>query len=432
MEVQSKNGETKYIILGEKATYVFGRNQQIVDIEINDHPSLSREHAAICHGVPLAPAQYQGGAVLIDLGSANGTFIGGTAETLQRIQPNRYELLCEGLYIRFGESPLLYIVRGLSPNFASSSIPAPVVANTTPQLTEAAKKEVKADVLGNLAVYNDSDEVDSRKAEKTSERKGRSSSDERSEKKKRHHRRSRSRSRSRDRESGSHKKRKDRSRDRDMQYRESPGRSRSRSYRRDKYSSRDRYDNRDNNEDRRDEQRSKGEEYRNSEQEKSPKRTSKNRELVGNEGNFAPVPVAVPLIPTMAPTSGMVDPVKLAQQKLIALLAGNSGKPGMDMASAQKKKGLWGAKKQDSSEPPPSTAKWATAAVSSLGDNKRQEKFLKMMGAKGLGPPSNSFGQTEPTTVFGTKTQQEYEKDLEQQYSRGLMYNLSRSGLGST
>lgn len=124
-----------------------------------------------------------------------------------------------------------------------------------------------------------------------------------------------------------------------------------------------------------------------------------------------------------------VDPVTLAHQRAAALMAQENAKKQAELAlAAQKKKSLWGSKRPEE-DSQTNASKWANS-VSALGDNKRQEKFLKMIGAKGLGPPVNAHGR-DSTKVYGTKTQREYEQDLEQQYTQGLMYNVSRSGLGS-
>mmetsp|Transcript_39726 Transcript_39726/g.51248 ORF Transcript_39726/g.51248 Transcript_39726/m.51248 type:complete len:229 (+) Transcript_39726:962-1648(+) len=153
LEVQGKpQTVTSPINLGEKSSYIFGRLQQLVDIEINDHPSISRQHAAICHGIPLAPSQYQGGAVIIDLASANGTFLGPNPQQLQRLAPNKYELLKEGSCIRFGESPLIYVVKGLEAK--------------EPVLSEAERQKAAKEALGNLAVYSDSESDSEKKTKK--------------------------------------------------------------------------------------------------------------------------------------------------------------------------------------------------------------------------------------------------------------------------
>jgi len=99
-------------------------------------------------------------------------------------------------------------------------------------------------------------------------------------------------------------------------------------------------------------------------------------------------------------------------------------------AATQKKKALWGNKKKDTSPTKGAAGKWATS-VSTLGDDARQAKFMKMMGAKGLGPPKSSSSDENGLKLYG-KSQKEYEEDLEQQFSSGLAYNLSRSGLGAT
>lgn len=61
--------------MGEQACYVLGRNEDQCDFGLA-HPSISRQHAAIVHD---KNAQL----MLMDLGSAQGTFVNG-----KEIEPN--------------------------------------------------------------------------------------------------------------------------------------------------------------------------------------------------------------------------------------------------------------------------------------------------------------------------------------------------------
>ena len=69
-----KDGElVDSLNLGEHTTYVLGRSRDACDILL-DNTSISRQHAAIVHGVPRN-AKSRASHSLIDLGSSCGTFI---------------------------------------------------------------------------------------------------------------------------------------------------------------------------------------------------------------------------------------------------------------------------------------------------------------------------------------------------------------------
>eukprot|EP00617_Octactis_speculum_P021415 CAMPEP_0185748166 /NCGR_PEP_ID=MMETSP1174-20130828/6841_1 /TAXON_ID=35687 /ORGANISM="Dictyocha speculum, Strain CCMP1381" /LENGTH=263 /DNA_ID=CAMNT_0028423699 /DNA_START=158 /DNA_END=949 /DNA_ORIENTATION=- len=84
----------------------------MVDVPLTDHRTISRQHAAICHGCPpsMSPSKQ---LVLIDLSSANGTFVRSNG-VLRRLDPNEPVGLTEGMHIRFGESKRVCVVKGLS------------------------------------------------------------------------------------------------------------------------------------------------------------------------------------------------------------------------------------------------------------------------------------------------------------------------------
>lgn len=83
------------------------------------NPSISRKHAAICHGVPpgLEGAE-TGSATLLDLKTGNGTFYAkrypcrGQYKT--RVAAGSGIVLKEGMCFRFGESSRSFVVRGMS------------------------------------------------------------------------------------------------------------------------------------------------------------------------------------------------------------------------------------------------------------------------------------------------------------------------------
>lgn len=108
--------------LGGKSRYVFGRAKEGVDV-ITVHPSLSRQHAAICHGVPPGLPNSEGGTVtLLDLKTLNGTFYSlvypckGSAR--QRLAAGMGVVLKEKMCFKLGESSRSYVVRGIASNTA--------------------------------------------------------------------------------------------------------------------------------------------------------------------------------------------------------------------------------------------------------------------------------------------------------------------------
>ncbi|GLD94237.1 hypothetical protein PINS_up002848 [Pythium insidiosum] len=65
-----KDGETiEEVAIGRQACYLLGRNEDVCDYSMQ-HPSISRQHAVIVH-------RREGDAVVMDLGSAQGTFVNG-------------------------------------------------------------------------------------------------------------------------------------------------------------------------------------------------------------------------------------------------------------------------------------------------------------------------------------------------------------------
>ena len=103
----TKNGEIVDILdLSEKQYYVIGRNKDLSTITL-EHPSISKQHAAILNGTPHG----LNGCSIMDLGSSNGTFLGSTPAKLELIQAQRPVLLPEGSFVKFGESSRIYTVK---------------------------------------------------------------------------------------------------------------------------------------------------------------------------------------------------------------------------------------------------------------------------------------------------------------------------------
>lgn len=76
-----KGGETvDELRVGRQACYVLGRNEDVCDFGMQ-HPSISRQHAAVVH-------DKQGLVNVLDLGSAQGTFVNG-----KEIKPNEPHVL---------------------------------------------------------------------------------------------------------------------------------------------------------------------------------------------------------------------------------------------------------------------------------------------------------------------------------------------------
>lgn len=101
------------IPLGEKKSYVFGREQKWVDVLLH-HPSVSRRHAAIVHGTPPGTrAKDKNGCTLIDLGSSSGVYVQtGTGDTKKKKKVKAC-VLRDNVIIRFGDSTRLYKVKGI-------------------------------------------------------------------------------------------------------------------------------------------------------------------------------------------------------------------------------------------------------------------------------------------------------------------------------
>jgi pSer/pThr/pTyr-binding forkhead associated (FHA) protein len=92
-----KGGQTiEQVSVGARSCYVLGRSEDQSDVWLQ-HPSISRQHAAVAHNE-------QGQVCLVDLGSAQGTFVNG-----QEIEPNKPRPLKAGDRIQFGASTRTYV-----------------------------------------------------------------------------------------------------------------------------------------------------------------------------------------------------------------------------------------------------------------------------------------------------------------------------------
>ena len=92
-----------------QSAYLLGRDRRVADIPV-DHPSCSKQHAALQYRLTeyRRPDGRQGRKVrpyIIDLGSANGTFVNN-----QRIDAQRYVELFERDLIKFGFSSREYVL----------------------------------------------------------------------------------------------------------------------------------------------------------------------------------------------------------------------------------------------------------------------------------------------------------------------------------
>ena len=92
-----------------QSAYLLGRDRRVADIPI-DHPSCSKQHAVLQYRLTeyIRPDGTRGRKVrpyIIDLGSANGTYVNN-----QRIEAQRYVELMERDLIKFGFSSREYVL----------------------------------------------------------------------------------------------------------------------------------------------------------------------------------------------------------------------------------------------------------------------------------------------------------------------------------
>ncbi|KAF1744222.1 hypothetical protein MXB_2819 [Myxobolus squamalis] len=100
-----------------QSAYLIGRDRRVIDIPI-DHPSCSKQHAVIQYRkVPASthcPNEFTVKPYIMDLGSANGTYLNNDKITIRRY----YELLNKDV-IRFAFSTREYVI--LDEDFHESS-----------------------------------------------------------------------------------------------------------------------------------------------------------------------------------------------------------------------------------------------------------------------------------------------------------------------
>lgn len=116
--VQTREGEIKTIPL-QRLVLRIGRNPEC-DLQLNGG-MVSRTHAEIRLGLR--------GAILTDLGSSNGTFIGN-----QRLLPNQPHLLADGTSFRIGAYQLTYRISAAKPQEADEpALPIPDLLTLPPE-----------------------------------------------------------------------------------------------------------------------------------------------------------------------------------------------------------------------------------------------------------------------------------------------------------
>ncbi|XP_031481568.1 protein phosphatase 1 regulatory inhibitor subunit PPP1R8 homolog [Nymphaea colorata] len=115
-----KDGQVLDIIGLDKRRHIFGRQYHTCDFVL-DHPSVSRQHAAV---VP----HKNGSIFVIDLGSVHGTFVAN--ERLTKDNPVEVEV---GQSLRFAASTRTYILRkNTAALFPTASVPKDIVLPSPP------------------------------------------------------------------------------------------------------------------------------------------------------------------------------------------------------------------------------------------------------------------------------------------------------------
>jgi hypothetical protein len=99
LEILKDGSMINEIPLHNKDHYVLGRQPDVCDIGL-DHPSISRVHA-------ILQFHENGNLMIIDMGSAHGTFI-----NKQEIKKDEFHQLKVGDFLKFGASTRSYIVKG--------------------------------------------------------------------------------------------------------------------------------------------------------------------------------------------------------------------------------------------------------------------------------------------------------------------------------
>uniref|UniRef100_M4B3B3 FHA domain-containing protein n=1 Tax=Hyaloperonospora arabidopsidis (strain Emoy2) TaxID=559515 RepID=M4B3B3_HYAAE len=96
LEVNKGSKSFEHIPVGSQSCYVLGRSQELCDIFL-PHPSVSRRHAVVVHDEHER-------VCLMDLDSAQGTFVNGQEMTPQKPRPLR-----DGDSITFGASTTSFV-----------------------------------------------------------------------------------------------------------------------------------------------------------------------------------------------------------------------------------------------------------------------------------------------------------------------------------
>ena len=103
------NEELPILYIHRQSAYMLGRDRKVADIPL-DHPSCSKQHSVLqyrlvdyvrkdgSHGKRVKP-------YVIDLGSANGTFVNN-----QKIEPQKYVEVLEKDVLKFGFSSREYVL----------------------------------------------------------------------------------------------------------------------------------------------------------------------------------------------------------------------------------------------------------------------------------------------------------------------------------
>jgi hypothetical protein len=137
LQVRKAKAAVDQLNLSMRTCYIFGKVPALTDVVL-DHGSISRQHAVIIHGKPADLATQPGTACLMDLGSANGTFVGSSPTNMKKATPMKPYPLTNGMGIRFGQSSRFYVVRGVKAQAPEESEDAPVAKKAKGGETESA------------------------------------------------------------------------------------------------------------------------------------------------------------------------------------------------------------------------------------------------------------------------------------------------------
>ncbi|VDM46435.1 unnamed protein product [Toxocara canis] len=108
------------LYIHRQSAYLIGRDRRIADLPV-DHPSCSKQHAVFQYR--LVPVDLDDGTTvkrirpyIIDLGSANGTYLNG-----ERIEPQRFIELREKDVLKFGFSTREFVLLNEKSNEGGAS-----------------------------------------------------------------------------------------------------------------------------------------------------------------------------------------------------------------------------------------------------------------------------------------------------------------------